>query len=235
MSATCYLCVIGKSPTLVSGRAAAEGFGTCEGCWVHACPRHGERLAQYFRCADCIAADPATAATTIPVPDATATAELVANAPELSARAAGVRAEADVNRMAAAIAWVNRRVRDGEGLDLVESLTEGRLIVSPLAITAQDADIYEARPVDPTALNAAAIERARLLERLAQAQLARAGLEEVPAGNGPLAVAATAIAYAARDEPSLESSPLAIAGGLRLPPMVAVLAHAYAQANHFFW
>jgi hypothetical protein len=114
MGQTCYLCEMGRQAVLGSGLESGEGFGTCRDCSVHACPKHGERSAQFFRCADCVAADAGSSALTSPAggdPRAVRGA-----APRLSVLATPIRTRIDARRMAAAVAWVRDRIAANETL-----------------------------------------------------------------------------------------------------------------------
>ena len=220
MADTCYLCAMGPSASLASGLAAAEGFGTCHVCSVHACPKHGERTVQFFRCADCMAADPAAAALTLPPPDDDPTAQLRADAPRLYAVSNELRANGDPDRMAAAINWIHREVRDGGSVGLGDEVPDDprRALGAEL----------------PGDFKAAALSRAHLLEAIVHDLVRSSRLERCDRTNGELALAAVAIGYAARGEESLERTPLDVDGGLQLAPATAVLAHVYARP-HLYW
>ena len=69
---TCYLCQINPKKK-TTGQAplrqtTTDGFGTCRSRNVHACPQHGDRIAQHFKCADCNAGTSVNAAMLPPQP-----------------------------------------------------------------------------------------------------------------------------------------------------------------------
>lgn len=228
---SCFLCRVGAEHVLQGAPAAGEGFGTCDECSVHACPRHGDKDRQYFRCAECFAAEGAGLALT--EPDPSRAAELRGRAPRLSALSAEMRQQFDAARMGAAIDWVHRRAREGEALlpGVAEGIDLGgkREAVSALGFSEED--------VDPSAALEELGLRTIVIEDWVRDRAGQSGPDQEGQRftAGELAAAAVAIAYMARGVESAESSPFQIRGGLLLPPSVVVFGHAYSVANHFFW
>lgn len=67
MADTCFLCAVRSANSVTSPAATTtDEFGTCHSCNVHACPQHGERTGQYFRCSDCITGNSARLAVNPP-------------------------------------------------------------------------------------------------------------------------------------------------------------------------
>ncbi len=225
---TCYLCEMGTSAVLPSSLAAGEGFGTCYDCAVHACPRHGERTAQFFRCADCIAAD----ATRTALLGSTADPDAVgAAAPRLSVSSAPVRARFQFAPMREALISVRNRLFAGEPLSIADA------VASAVAGSTQDPAGLLALPSDSDRDAAAenALARATLWEAQLHMAGERAGSDrEFPLNRATeLATAGLAIAYDGRGIEDPELSPLGFRGGLTLPAPVVVVGHAYAEMNRY--
>lgn len=238
MADSCFLCRVGAQHVLQGAPAAGEGFGTCEGCSVHACPRHGDRDRQYFRCADCFAAEGAGLALTEPTPDSPR--ELRGRAPRLSTLSVEMRQQFDPRRMGAAVDWVHRRAREGETLlPSVPGVAGGTYLggdeQAAVALGFGDEEVEGSTASEDLALRAAMVE-AWVRDKARQADRGDEPLREGPRlVAGELAAVGLAIAYTARGAESAESSPFQVRGGLILPPSVVVLGHAYSVANHFFW
>jgi hypothetical protein len=235
MADSCFLCEMGAKHVLKGAPAAGEGFGTCNECSVHACPRHGDRTRQYFRCAECIAAAGTSWALTEPVESNAA--ELIGEAPRLSSLSAKLREQFDPGRMSAAVNWVHNRVGEKESLlpDVEQGSDVKRGEKAAMALG------FSHGEVDPEAAAEALQLRAALVEEQVRdlARGASAGGEELGekqrARAGETAAVSLAIAYTARGAEDADTSPFELSGGLMLPPPVVVLGHAYSVANHFFW
>jgi hypothetical protein len=234
MSDACYLCRMGLIATLASGLAAGEAFGTCNDCFVHACPKHGERNRQYFRCADCVGAGAAMAALRAdPAESDPDTAR--ASSPRLAAGSAGLRSRFDGARMGAAISWLRNRLVAREPLIVYEHNGVPFERLDGAGLLALDRE-----ELDPEVTESEALLRAALIdEELRSAvsvdpdDLTDPHSDQMRAA-GEVATVGLAIAYSARgvDEPDL--SPLRMRGGLTLPPSLVAVGHAYAVANAVF-
>lgn len=210
-------------------QATGEGFGTCHECWVHACPQHGDRTRQFFRCADCIAAGGVDSALVEPVEGSAL--ELRAEAPRLSALSAEMRERFDPRQVAASLRWVHRRVREkkvllptterGPGLESEEG--------AATALGFSYGEVDPATAARELWLRASMVEeRVRGLALEADVGEEALGEEALWEGAGEVAAASLAIAYAARGAEGPEMSPLKLRGGALLPPQVLVLGHAYS-------
>lgn len=227
MADTCYLCTIGVTYPPLQNRAAGEGFGTCNTCWVHACPKHGERNSQVFRCSDCVGARLANAGLIGTGVAGDADPDF---APRLAALATWVHDGIDANRMRDTISWVRRRIATRRPLSLAVDLSGGYAEIAPAELLGlDDEDVGEAAIV-PASLQAEALE--------AQVQAAVLTAEppedEVRSDDVMLARLGMAIAYDARGVEDPTRSPLTFRGGLVLPASVVVLGHAYARGYDRF-
>jgi hypothetical protein len=229
MGDTCYLCELGSANYIVTGLAAGEGFGTCRSCSVHACPRHGERPSQYFRCADCFAAEGSARALKGDFASSPAEA-LAGRAARLSTLAVPIRQHGDTPRMGAAVQWIRGRIHNGQPLVLADDAHSADTDARELLGLPASPELDDGQATEAAILRAARLE-AELSSQVSEVAIGDVDQEE----QGELAVLAVSIAYAARGAESLEQSPLEMRGGLTLPPAVAVLGHAYARANAWFW
>jgi hypothetical protein len=238
MGETCYLCETGASAALATRLPAGEGFGTCRECSVHACPRHGDRSPLFFRCADCIAADAASAA--LIAPAETTASDVRGAAARLSAVSGATRERIQAARMGAAVAWLLKRIAEGDQLLIAAALSEGFGEQSPERLLAMPSLEPDERPdlaMEDSVMRAHLFEeelRQRVLPSLDSSMRWFADRERQNAA-GEVATAGLAIAYAARALDDVERSPLEMTGGLTMPAVVVILGHAYSQANHYFW
>jgi hypothetical protein len=250
---SCFLCVIGGSVLPNPGkRIASEGFGTCQKCSVHACQVHGDRLqGPFFWCADCLARVGLITAVTAVPPSAPAdggaapvnpvTHEILgrgdslfrAIAPGATAGAAPLVADADLDAMAAALVNLPFALRQFElgalGAQFWASAPPEdvrRVIGLPPDYQRSDDYSREQRDVDDLILGADVLRvSGDALQLEAQDWTLRAP-EDMPA-QAELAAWALSTAYAARGAATLRTSPFALAGGLRLPPLALLLAVTY--------
>lgn len=254
---SCFICVTGGQSAwgrLVAPAASRpstlEGFGTCSSCWVHACPQHGDRPAQFFFCVDCLAADGVY--TTLvrddegapETPDASLRADLrergadglIGSAPRLGFIAEPVAARADEERMAYALDRLRTDLREG-GRDVARELS-GRAEGTRRGQLALALGLSELEPrnVDESPLGEAvlgmAVSRIRLIATDAARSLAERlrDTDTTSPEDARLAVLAVAMAFSARSAEDLEMGPLAVRGGLAMPPVLVLLAQAYAAA-----
>lgn len=251
---SCFLCVIGGAVLPNPGkRTASEGFGTCQNCNVHACQVHGDRLQgqTFFWCADCLArVGLITAATAVPpgapagggpVPVNPLTHQILgrgdslfrAIAPGATAGAAPLVADADLGAMAAALVNLPFALQQFElgalGAQFWASAAPGdvrRVIGLPPDDRGSDDYSREQREIDDLILGADVLRvSGDTLQVEAQDWTLRAS-EDMPA-QAHLAAWALGTAYAARGATTLRTSPFAVAGGLRLPPLALLLAVTY--------
>jgi hypothetical protein len=246
---TCFLCEVGSKWVVraASKRSVrADGVGTCERCHVHACPQHGDRYGatnkQTFRCADCLSVGgAATAAGVGNLPGVPAGADDEAGGPQDAAasRVSTQRllAANDVPVEARAADRLRLAIQSGSRRPLPASLQD------ELTRTPEDL-IWRAlglpRPEQSVAPDTDLTFDPRDARQLAWQQLS---LFEEVAGDirGTIAERAEMVDW--RDlslfivlpiavrRGNLGDTLLAIPGGLTLPPIIAVLAQAYADAR----
>jgi hypothetical protein len=170
--------------------------------------------------------------------------------PQMSLAAAPILKTADRRRMGAALSWLRHQARDGQHLALAsDAQAPATELRRPVAAEPVDPDVAlglpssESRGLDAADVLEAAVARAQALEQQVFDLLQRsppptaADAVSVADDSAAVELAATAIAvsYAAREQSDLMRSSLEVAGGLQLPASVAVIAHAYAQADKWFW
>ncbi|MEA2442070.1 MAG: hypothetical protein QOH76_3494 [Thermoleophilaceae bacterium] len=137
--------------------------------------------------------------------------------------------------MAAGLRWLRGRLRSGEPLFLAADAHDG-FGDDRRELLALSTD------VEPDAAEEAALIRAEHLEARFREEIGDVAerdedeaLDDDRNDEALLAIGALAIAYFGRGAMDLATSPLEMRGGLTLPAVIAVLGHAYSQANRLFW
>ncbi len=247
---SCYLCVIGGATLPAQGsRTASEGFGTCNGCGVHACQIHGDIIQgqTYFRCADCLTRLGLVTAVTASPPIGGAGTTLMdpglyaflnrsgplqfpAIAPLVTNRAVPLVAEANLDAMGSALVTLIggiSRDRPESPTDMVDLWDRSRPENPGQALGLRDAaNGQRAQRIVDHDLGTAMITMATetLLREVSGWQFRSA--DDAYAQQN-LATWALATAYAARGAESLGTNPFLLFGGLRMPPIALLLATTY--------
>jgi hypothetical protein len=241
--ATCYLCEVG-SRKLVGSRdrrpIRPDAIGTCDECSVHACPQHGDKPDRRFLCADCLGwigaaielgGEPVPSAEQPPEPPdpivrvdqlaLTSRRLLAANAARVT-RQAGDRLRRGV--LGERLTFEARAM--GEADELPESRMWTALGISRPRLT-EDPGPDDDLLFDPLR------PRDMVFRRLEMLEAAAAETRELPdrgdAVNWERLTLFVAVPVVARGG-TLGDSPLEIPGGLTLPPRIALLAQACADA-----
>jgi hypothetical protein len=228
-------------------RKASEGFGTCYDCRVHACQIHGDKMGlSVFRCADCLTALGVTTAMTTAAPSAGAAAAIDpamhqilshgrgesfrAIAPGVTANTAPLVDEVDREAMRSSLAALGDQLdhRSFDGQSLVQ---DWYLLTSPgnyrpaLGLPAVDELTWQQSMADFSLGEQVLRTAADALNREAERWPLRS--PDDMSAYTDLAASALAAAYVARGAQTLNTSPLLLPGGLRLPPIALLLGTTY--------
>lgn len=234
---TCYLCEFGSpywAPGAGRRAARADGVGTCVSCSVHACPQHGERYNSGFKCADCLGRFHAASSISPDDRAAAAAPEPPANTGPAVRRLlasygrAVTRADAERLRRGARERWPS--VAGAVERDLGRAREAGFSVWSALGLRPQAGEppTDEELVFDPRRPDRLLYQWAAGMDEAAKPFVEELRERPERADWDELAVA-IALPVAVRGA-RLGDSLLRIPGGLTLPPIVAVLVQAYADA-----
>lgn len=247
MADTCFLCAVGSKNATTSPMATStEGFGTCENCSVHACPKHGERQAQYFRCADCItgnalqgALGPGGGQTDLDRGDADPVDQygrlaLVAESPGVALAGLDLFEYDLVEPMRAGLARLGGtpsgaidgvRVRLTGGLADAEFGAVEAALSLPAELVGRLRDGLRGSGADGDPVVKVALVKLHLIFQALDEQSGTIQPTSEPSVNrAEYSLAVLAGAFAAREASTLRAGVLTVAGGLQMPPLVILLS-----------
>lgn len=237
---TCFLCEVGSGRVRSGGQRSfrPDGIGTCADCYVHACPQHGDRHNERFRCADCLGRmGAAIIASGGPEPiggggrsgESDGLEASAFGARRLLAANVGYVTVGNVERLHRGIAregWtlIGRLETEVAELPAVTLWTALGLPVPPRA----DYSPEERLAFDPRDPRRLVLGRLSMFEEAAMELTALPGrAEEMDWEELTTFVTLPIVARGG----AIGNSVLRIPGGLTLPPIIAVLAQACADAN----
>jgi hypothetical protein len=245
MADTCFLCAVGARHAIPAPAASStEGFGTCNNCSVHACPRHGERQRQYFRCWDCISGE-ALSGALAPVPDVIDVDEgdpvdefglltLIAESPGVALTGLDLF-EADlVGPMQAGLARMGhspRRAIEVARARLTADLAVAEIeaVESALGLPPELVDRLREGSAIGLSTGHTVVDVARAKLRLVFRAMAEQcetiePTREPSVNRAEYALGVLAGAFAAREAPALTGGVFTVASGLQMPPLVILLS-----------
>jgi len=246
MADTCFLCAVGSRSVMPSPAATStEGFGTCENCSVHACPKHGERQSQYFRCSDCITGSalrgvlgpgpgPADVDRGDDPVDRFGLLALAAESPGVALAGLDLFEDDLVEPMRAGLARLGTLpsvaidgVRDRLAQDLADA--EPGAVEAALGLPAELVDrLRHGLPGScaggDTVAKVARVKLHLIFQTLDEQSATMWSMREPSLNRAEYSLAVLAGAFAAREASTLREGVLSVPGGLQMPPLVILLS-----------